>query len=133
MHRQPCIVLACLFDDGNALVPCRREGLLHHGGNTALGGDGRQCLVGVHAGGDVEKVDLHRVEHAAHVGEMGNAECLAGGGGAGFIAVADGGKDGALGLQVRPCIEVVLGIEAATHHADRHRILRRHDIPPHLV
>ena len=133
MYRQPGVVLSRRLDDGDAVFPCRCKGLLHHGGNAALGGNGGKRLVGVHAGGDVEEVDLHRVEHAAHVGEMRNAVGLSGCGRAGFVTVADGGQDGALRPQVSPRIEMVLGIEAASHHADRHRIPGRHDVPPHLV
>lgn len=138
VHGEPCIVLAGLLDDGDAIFPGRRERLLHNGRNAALGGNRGEFPVGVHAGGDVQKVDLHRIEHVPHVGEVRNPEGLAGSGSARRVPVAHGREHGALWLQVSPGIEVVLGIEAAPHHADRHALLRRrragcHGVPLHLA
>ena len=133
VHGQPGLVFPGRLDDGDAVIPGGCEGLLHHCRHAAFGRDGGQRLVGIHAGGNVEEVDLHRVEHAPHVGEVRDAESLSGGGGAGLVTVADGGKDRTLRLQVGPGVEMVLGIEAAPHHADCHRLLRRHDSPPHLA
>ncbi len=120
MHRQPGIVLAGLLDDREAFFPGGRERLLDDRANAALGSNGGELPVGVHAGGDVDEFDLGRIKHLRHVGEVRNAELPAGRFGLACVAVADSGQDRALILEVGPGVEVVLRIEAAADNADRH-------------
>ena len=108
------------LDDGDAILPLRREGLLHDRRHLVAEGELGQRAMRIHAGDDVDEAELLGGKHRLGVGVparyaegLGGRLCLR------SVDVADGDEVGALGLEVLPGIQVIAGKEAAADNPDR--------------
>src|ERR1700689_5822330 len=85
--------LAPLYD-GYAILPCRREWLLHDRRQIARRRHSDEFGVRFHRGGDVDEIELLTVEHFGRVSvTCARAVTLRGGPGFSDIEIADGGQD----------------------------------------
>ena len=118
VNRQPASVVAGRLDDGDTIGKCWRKWLLHDCPDSAHCGLGSQIPVAVQARCNVNKVKRFGVKHGVN-GRIGPRPELAGCRlSATPVDVANRNQIGTCLAQIRPGMQVVLRVKAASDHAD---------------
>jgi hypothetical protein len=120
MHHEGNTGRLAPLDDADAILPSRRERLLHDRRKLARRRHSDELGVRFHRGGDVDEIELLTVEHFGGVG-IGCACAVALCSGAGFseVEIADGGQDDV--VHAGPGRQMVFGKETAADDADPER------------